>query len=463
MSVPSRLAEGTDLVATSIREFNIELYKEHLEEASFLYEQRRTYLHDPEVNWPDLQDWEVLFEAHIDALVVGGDLALTVCRQQAEAGDGGELHAALSVMCRQKEKDGAFALLSALDRGNEDAGRAAADALAREAPTDWKDALVRALQLDQVSPSVLAHVIGYRRFPFEEVLTGKLAEKLPVGRAELAWALGRVGSNTSVPLLWSLVSDDDVRVCEAAAVALIRLGDERLLQWLPEGVARHPWVRRIAAIGGQSRCVRPLLDVLETAPEPDADAILALGLLGDLTAVGALVSLLGNDDLAEPAAVALNTITGARLYAEMFVAAEVDPDELFDDEREAYERDGEAPSRQGRPFGNWERRPVRDQSVWRSWLEENKHRFDRSVRWRMGQPYGPAALFDCLNASTTPYDVRRATYEELVVRYRLDVPFEADLPVAQQRQFLGRIQEWVGRQPQEFNDGRWYFGRQLMS
>ena len=67
---------------TSIRQFNVELYREHLEEASFLYEQRLAYLHDPEVNWPDLGDWEERFEAHIDALVVGGELALEICRRR---------------------------------------------------------------------------------------------------------------------------------------------------------------------------------------------------------------------------------------------------------------------------------------------------------------------------------------------------------------------------------------------
>ena len=449
-------------MATSIREFKIELYKEHLEEASFLYEQRLTYLQDPEVNWPDLQEWEDRFEAHIDGLIVGGDLALEVCRQQTEAGDAGELHAALSVMCRQKDKESAFAVLSALDHGNEEAGRAVAHALSREAPTDWKEDLALALQLDQVSTAILAHVIGYRRFPFEEVLRAKLAEKPLVGRAELAWALGRIGGPDAVPLLWPMLNDPDDRACEAAAIALMRFGEERLIQWLPDGIGTHPWVRRVAALGCQPKCVRPLLDLLEMDPGPDSEVILALGLLGDLSAVAPLVALLGDEDLAEPAAVALNTITGARLYAEVFIPDDVDPDELLDEEREAHEREGTALSRQGRPWGNWERRPVRDESVWRSWLEENKHRFDRSVRWRMGQPYGPAALFECLNAPTSPYAVRRATYEELVVRYRLDVPFEADLPVSHQRRFLEKIRAWVSRQPQEFGEGRWYFGGQLL-
>ena len=120
----SRSPRRTEPMATSIRQFNVELYREHLEEASFLYEQRLAYLHDPEVNWPDLRDWEERFEAHIDALVVGGELALEVCRQQAAEGDAGEMHAALRVFCRRDRKDDAFAVLSALDPTDEEAVRA---------------------------------------------------------------------------------------------------------------------------------------------------------------------------------------------------------------------------------------------------------------------------------------------------------------------------------------------------
>ena len=41
-------------MAGSIREFNLDLYREHLDDAAFFYEQRLAYLHDLEVSWPDL-------------------------------------------------------------------------------------------------------------------------------------------------------------------------------------------------------------------------------------------------------------------------------------------------------------------------------------------------------------------------------------------------------------------------
>ena len=42
--------------------FATELYREHLEEASFLYEQRLAPFDDPEITWPDIEDFEKRFE-----------------------------------------------------------------------------------------------------------------------------------------------------------------------------------------------------------------------------------------------------------------------------------------------------------------------------------------------------------------------------------------------------------------
>jgi hypothetical protein len=44
------------------------LYLKHIEEASFLYEQRLTLLDNPDLFWRDLEEFEDRFEAHIDAL-----------------------------------------------------------------------------------------------------------------------------------------------------------------------------------------------------------------------------------------------------------------------------------------------------------------------------------------------------------------------------------------------------------
>ncbi len=449
-------------MATSVRQFNVELYREHLEEASSLYDLRLAYLHDPEINWPDLADWEERFEAHIDALVVGGELALDVCRQQAANGDAGEMQAALRVFCRQDRKDDAFSVLGALDPADEESVRAAAQALCHETPATWRDDLLHLFQGDQPQlTAVLARVIGSRRFPSEELLKSKLAAQPSFGVADLAWALGRVGGRGSLPSLQPLLDSDDDRVCEAAAIALLRLGDDAPLEQAMVAAQTQSWARRVLGIAGSSRAVRVLLDVLK-AQDGDEAAVFALGQLGDLTAVAPLLNLLDDDNLSEPAAVALNTITGAGLFAEVFVPDEFDPDELSDDERAAYERDGTLPTRgDGEPHGNWEHGPLRDGAGWRAWLEAHKHRFSREHRWRMGQPYGPSGLLESLRCETSPYELRTAAYDELVVRYGLDVPFEVELRVHQQLRFLDKIESWLAAQSSTFANGGWYFGGRI--
>jgi hypothetical protein len=242
----------------------------------------------------------------------------------------------------------------------------------------------------------------------------------------------------------------------------MRLGDERVVERAMAEAHRGSWARRALGIGGGARAARLLLDLVKT-DGPDNDTLLALGLLGDLSAVIPLVDLLDHEPVSAAAAVALNTITGAALCDSTFVPDQFDQDELSVEERHAYERDGTLPTRLGKPYGSWERGPLRDTARWRAWLEENKNRFSRSFRWRMGRPHGPAALFECLISETSPYGIRADTYEEIVVRYELDVPFETDLPVSPQRTFLRRIESWVAQRSGQFEDGRWHFRGRLQS
>ena len=67
--------------------------------------------------------------------MLGGELALEVCRKHAGDGDVGEMHSALRVFCRRDRKDDAFAVLSALDPSAKDSVRAASQALTLRCPS----------------------------------------------------------------------------------------------------------------------------------------------------------------------------------------------------------------------------------------------------------------------------------------------------------------------------------------
>ena len=70
--------------------------------------------------------------------------------------------------------------------------------------------------------------------------------------------------------------------------------------------------------------------------------LIAWGVLGELSAVRHLVDRLEDEKVADAAATALHTITGANLREDVFISEAVEEDEMFDDERERYRRTGEA-------------------------------------------------------------------------------------------------------------------------
>jgi hypothetical protein len=142
-------------MATSLRSFQVGIYEEHLEEASFLYEQRRALIKQSDVDWRYIGDFEERLEAHIDALVVGADLAVEVCRRRSDEGDAGELFAAVCVFCRRRGAAILANLLRGLDFSNVERVRSVGDALKYELPDDWRDSSLQAVRQGQGSIAAL--------------------------------------------------------------------------------------------------------------------------------------------------------------------------------------------------------------------------------------------------------------------------------------------------------------------
>lgn len=444
--------------------FRRQLAREHLEEASFLYAWRAVAGSDDELPWADLEEFEERFEAHIDALVVGADPALEVCKQQCASGDVGELHAALRVFCRQDRPDLAYAVLQNIDPADGEVVQAVVDALKSECPQRWHDDLQRFMlgRCTEVIP-VLAEALAYQRVPAEETLLRAVPACAEDGLQRVAWALGRVGTERAHATLTQCLRSENVVVAEAACRALIRLGDYHAIRHGLLVAQMKPWPVLSLGIGGNHAAVNVLTDLVKSDKVSD-EALLALGLLGDLASVGAIFDCLSNPERAAAAAVALQTVTGAQLRAEVFVPDEIDPDELFDDERERYEQTGEVPTRpDGEPFGESVTQISIDPETWRAWLTAHRAQFDPKLRYRHGKPLGPAALFEALAAEHTPNLVRALICDELVVRYGANVSLEADMPVREQRAHLTELARWVSANAHRFEAGVWYFAGQPMA
>jgi uncharacterized protein (TIGR02270 family) len=450
--------------ATSIRRFNIALYEEHLDEAAFLYQQRVAYLFDPELTWVDLQGYEERLEAHLDALVVGSTLALEVCRQHCARGDFGELHAALRVFCRQDRSDLAYAVLQNIDTAEEPVVQAVIDALKAECPAAWHDDLLRIMlgKRKDLVPA-LAETFAYRRVPVEDTLLRVLPNCEEVQLPRVVRALGLIGSGKARAALAPHLRSENLTIAEAACRGLARLGDYQALRHGMLVAQLRPWPIVALGVGGDHTAVNVLMDLAKGDKVSD-EALLALGMLGDLRSVSTIFNCLANPERAMAAAVALQTITGAALYEKVFLPDKVDPDELFPEERKKYEETGEAPKRaDGQPFGSNVTQLSINPATWRAWLTEHKAQFDPKLRYRHGKPLSPAAALEALLEEHTPNRVRALICEELVVRYRAPVALEIDMPVREQRKHLADLAQWVQSNGQKFALGVWHFaGRPMM-
>jgi uncharacterized protein (TIGR02270 family) len=446
----------------TILDFETELYQEHLEEASFLYEQRLTLFDDPEITWLDIADFEERFEAHIDALVVGEEPALNVCKTQAMEGDFGEFHAAVRVFCRQNRLDFVQECLEALDPEDTERVQAISDSLNHELPAEWEDEFIRILsEGNQKLIPIVAKLAGYRRLSSGKEHLHALQQNNSQAVSNIIWAIGRVREQYASTLLFNkYLKHEDESVCSATALALLRIGDPQTLDHCLRSAHSGNWPFLPLGLGGNRSTAADLIESANSNEE-SADCLIALGLLGDVSAVDTLLSDLGNADFAESAAIAFNLITGAGIYEEVFIPEEIDEDELFEEELEKLKR-GESLYLPGEEPGITITRISQKPEDWQNWWVENKSHFNPAIRYRNGRPYSPACLLENLQSEKSPRIVRQMAYEELVIRYGIDFPFETDMLVSQQKQAVAKYAEWIKTNGHRFREGEWYFAGQLM-
>ena len=433
--------------------FRIGLYLEHLEEAASLWEQRPADRENPDLAWFDLGDEEARLDAHLDALVVGGDLALAVCRQQALEGDAGELHAALRVFCRQGRSDLVGVAMEGVDPDDDDALDAMSDALVAELPREWEPGALRADLLgDPRRLRLAADLATARQLPGRDGLLDALPEAPPSLRARVVRALGQAADGLVDGVVRPLLTDADAAVRLEAAVALLRGGAPDAPATVLRAARTDPALLPTLALAGHAAAVPWLHEVLQHPPSADAAADV-LGLMGDPRSVPVLIAALSGD-AAEAAARALDLITGADLTADTFVEDVPDEDELFDEEKERL-ANGEPLVPPGQPpRGTTVTGPSTDPEVWQAWWADHEPHVAEAPRVRLGRAAGPESQVSSLCAPFVPHRLRRWVADELAVRYRMTLPFEPTWEVHRQRTALMAMGEWAAAQ--RFVPGRWY-------
>jgi uncharacterized protein (TIGR02270 family) len=440
-----------------MREFHLSLYLEHLEEASFLYQQRIALLRDPGFPWLRLRNFEARLEAHLDALIIGSGLAQEACAARMQDGDAGELFAIVTLCCRQRDVSKFGELLRTLDFQDLQKVRAATDALKLYMPPEWQSSCERAIvRGERRWFPVLAEICGYKRLPVGDQIAAAVQSHEQPPSLQVVQALSRLPqSRLTISALEICIEAPDDAIKAAAIRALLRQGRHNALQRFYLLAHTEDWPQMGLALGGTRAATSVLLQRVDIGNVTET-TLLALGLLGDLSAVRTLCTYLEDALLADAAAGALYLITGARLFEDKFVADDLDESEMLGFELEHWKQTGQLPKRaDGLPFGTMVRQISHEAAVWDGWLEQNASRFDPSLRYRHGRPYSPRCLLQSMLDESTPNRLRELANDELVVRYGCPVAFEADWPVEEQLEALRYVSNWIAVTEPDLAPGTW--------
>lgn len=451
----------------TIEGFYNSCYFEYLEETSFLYEHRLSLIDDSEISWLELSDFDKRFEAYIDALVVGGEPALNVCMKQAIEGDYGELHASIIVFCRQKRIDNIKEIIDSFDFEDEERVKAITDALCKELPEDLQDDFLNYLfEKNSDDNAVLAvEIIAFRSLNYSSKLYELLSPENQSKRLIIAIfkTLGCIKNDYRKAFFHQYLSSNDSEIVNEVINAIIKSGDQKHLDELIGMINPDDWPALSLGLCGDNQTLNSILTKISgllDAKEPvDKDYILSVGLIGNIAAVPMLITFLLTEDTAENASIALNLITGANLFEELFIPDEIDEEMLYENELEKY-RNGElyAP---GEEPGETITRLSQNPGFWEQWWEENKDFFSSEINYRNGKPCSPNCLLENLISENSINAVRKLAYQELTVRYGVDVNFDVEMTVEQQLNIISIIKDQIEKSG-TIETGTLYYNRQKL-
>lgn len=442
-----------DPLAAAVARFTASIYREHFEEASFLYEQGEFVRNSPSQAWVNAEVAERRLAERLRAIAWGGDDALALATDRLELGDVGEQHAAVRLLCRHGDVDLLVEALQAVAEPN----RGVRDGLCLQSGGRWQGPLMRALIAgDPGLWPAAAMLAGFQQLPVRKWLRRVLDERAP-GMVQALWALGRLRITAAAPYVAGLLADDDPEIAGGAAHTLAVLGEGRTVGALVSRCPEAQWALQPLALAGGPLVAQRLGAMVERG-DASAELLLAVGMLGEPGAVPALLRVLENEDLAPAAAQALWLITGAEPLVTEREPEPVRESDLFDDEIEAY-RQGELPPHPGVMVT----RLSLNGQVWREMWQQRQGDFTIGGRYRFGQPHSPQMALATLAAPRSPRRLRQWAYDELRARFGARFFFDTLLPVAHQRHAINGAQTWAAAQGQRFARGGWYLGGREMA
>jgi uncharacterized protein (TIGR02270 family) len=374
-------------------EFLPDILEEHLEEADFLYTQRRTALEDDDYNLLELAEMEERLLAHIDGLVIAGDEGWNLLEERLASDDEGEAFvAALTALAsgNTERREELLKVFAAAKRENLAGLKAALCLFGAGETTEPLRALMAEAETE--TATAILEILAFHRkgLSAREVESVLASDENPIRCAGLQTAAAMGWRDLADRSVGVLAAEDPSLVAEAVRTGFI-LGRNEGLQKArellaggePLGAQLQIWL----GLGG-SESDRALLTTSLAAEEMAREAVIALGWLGNPAAIDDLLRHLDRPDLARQIGAAMRRITGVDLATENLVQSE--QDEAEDAEPEDDFADPVFDPDEALPWPDTERIAA--------WWQENRRHYAGHDRFRYGQKWDREAVLEVLRS-----------------------------------------------------------------
>lgn len=440
--------------------FRHRLLVRHHEEISALYDQRHYLKSSNLIGWSGLNGLEQRIEIHILGLIQFNEDAQSFIADRIKRGDIDECYGGVRVLARMQAWDLLESLIRQIHISNSQQIKAISDALCHESPLLLESGLIHnLLNMNGARVRIAAQTIACHRLDFATELFEAL--RLHSGNKgvviDIIHAIGRLKTQDGAEGLLNHLHSRDKDIVNAAITALTRLGEFDVLAECMAYIGPSDWPGLSLGLFGHKDCLSDSFFSVSSISgrnklKANKEQVIATGLIGNIKGIPDLISWLDAPDLSESAALALNLVTGADLREEP--DKEVDQDALFDDEIAELKHGGILPEEAYKPSSD---RLCHNPSSWQKWWNSNKNNFNPETRYRNGTPYSPMGLLRTMESDANPDMIRNLAYEELVIRYGIDIPFETRMPVVQQWQTIAEYRTRLKGNPDSFNPGLWYY------
>ena len=361
------------------------IVSQHAEEAAFLWLLRDGAVYEPHYSLAELAELDDRLEAHLDGLRIAGEGGWSLCQQNLEFKESGEVFAAGVLALESEDIDKLEAVYTVVEEVPETA-RGLISALGWVTPDNLRGKVSGML----ASREPLWRRIGLAACAVHRVDPGKnlvmgLEDESAEVRARAAKAAGELGRSDIKSQLLSALTDEDEKVRQWSAWSAILLGDRgtavRYLSDLFRGGSL-----------GLDKCAKVLIRSLGLAesklllselvrnPATLRLAIQGVGCTGDPDYIPWLIKQMEDPQHARVSGEALSTVTGLDIASENLEGEWPDgftagPSEDPNDDVVAMDEDEDLP---------WP-----ELSLITDWWQSQKQTFQTGQRYLLGRPITP--------------------------------------------------------------------------